>query len=145
TWPEKARSTLEALAAHGLADFTTSFDWFHLEFTSSDRIRNAVHAALELGLRVHVNIVVSRNGSVNKNDVCRELELDPEWIAEGGPIEVKELSPVPVGFAEDCLHDEDLIRFDERWMYGRPCYFAIRNPVLSTTGDLYGCSGFGGA
>jgi MoaA/NifB/PqqE/SkfB family radical SAM enzyme len=144
TSPEKARAALEELAAHRLVDFTTSFDWFHLEFTSADRIRHAVHAALGLGLRIHINIVVSRNGSVNKNDVCRELALEPAWIAEGGPIEVKELSPVPVGYAEDCLADDDLIRFDERWMFGRPCYFAIRNPVLSTTGDLYGCCGFGG-
>ena len=144
TSPQKAHDTLAELAAHGLVDFTTSFDWFHLEFTTADRMRNAVHAAVNLGLRTHVNVVVSRNGSVNKTDLCRELQLDPAWIADGGPIEVKELSPIPVGYAEDCLTDDEFIRFDERWLFGRPCYFAIRNPVLSTTGDLYGCCGFGG-
>jgi hypothetical protein len=51
---------------------------------------------------------------------------------------------VPVGFAEDFIQDKDFIRFDERWLIGRPCYFAIRNPVVSTTGDVYGCCGFGG-
>ncbi|MCB9650925.1 MAG: radical SAM protein [Deltaproteobacteria bacterium] len=144
TSPDKATAVLSALAEDGLVDFTTSFDWFHLEFLDVARIRNGLHAAVELGMRCHVNVVVTREGAVCKSDVCEMLELDPEWIGERGFIEVKELSPVPVGHAEDYVPDKDFLRYDERWLIGRPCYFALRNPVVSTTGDVYGCCGFGG-
>lgn len=146
----EAIATLGPLVDEGLADFTTSFDTFHRSFVSADRLRNAVRASLRLGLTVHVNVTVSRRGDVTVHDAVRALELDESEIAPcngagPGTVELKELSPIRVGAAEDHLADEDLIRFDRALLEGHGCPLVLAHPVVTPVGEVHACCGFGGA
>ena len=71
--PERAEQFARQLREAGLDELNTSFDDFHAPFVRVERIANAIRAALAVGLRVALGVIVDKNAKYNSRTVREAL------------------------------------------------------------------------
>lgn len=145
-WAESAdlaERKLRELYRCGLRSMVVSCDSFHLRFVSPESIKRVVHAALDLGILITVNTVVTRSGSVCKNDVPALLDIPAESLEKR--VLIKELGPLRVGRALDRVREDELIATDQEQYFNGSCPFVIWTPTVTPNGSVYACCCFGNA
>lgn len=138
------RKRMSVLKGLGLEEFIVSLDDFHLAHVPLDNIRRVVLAALERGIRVGVNVLMTRSSRIRREDVPELLGLPQEGV----PPElmwVQESSPLLFGRARNNFAREELCTHPEEVFRGLPCHFVTRNLVVSPDMQVYACCGFGGS
>ncbi len=133
------------LTALGLAEVIVSVDDYHLRFVPLANIRRVVHAALERRVRVGVNMLVTKNSTMRACDVHRVLELPKELADDPRVLWIRESSPILAGRARSSFRRGELRTYGERELMDNPCYFVLRNMVLTPDRSVYACCGFGDA
>ena len=135
---------IQEMADRGLIELIVSLDDFHLKEIPVANIRHAVQAAIGLGVKVGVNMVVTKHSLIRRENVPELLQIAPElfetekiWAREGGPL--------LVGRARDYLKKEDLYQYGESELGNSACYYAGNNMVITPDSSLYSCCGFGDA
>lgn len=138
-----AAQKLRELHLYGLRYLTVSCDSFHSEYIPVDRVRRVVHAALDLGIMVCVNAVVTKTGSISKQNLPELLSLSTDEMQH--TLSIKEFSPLRVGRAvEQCPSNELICTSDERWFNGS-CPYVKATPTICPDGSLFACCCFGDA
>ncbi len=135
---DAALARLRELQHLGLRRFVTSLDEYHAEFVAPTRVRNAVRAAMDVGIAVTVKSVKTRDSLFTR-----------EWIEQFIPIRTADrnvklviMDPVPTGRAEA----PEVRRMG---FHGSPASFAgccdkvVRYPAVGPDGDVYPCCSFG--
>lgn len=136
---------VSTLAQLGLQELIVSVDDYHLRFVPICNIRRVVHAALALGIRVGVNVLVTRTSIIRKSDIPNILNITVEQIQKHNPVWVRESSPVLVGRARSHVCRRELQTYGEAELLDNPCYFVVRNMVMTPEESVYACCGFGDA
>ena len=137
--PERARAKLTPLVGHGLTELSVSYDAVHEEFVRRERVRFAVAAALELGLKVVVS-TVHANGNMDDHISRIQDELE---LPENDRLFIMPGYIVPSGRASQQFSVESLALVDGEQPEGarlrRPCAHVIREPIITPNGDLAAC------
>ncbi|HEY3489168.1 MAG TPA: radical SAM protein [Candidatus Deferrimicrobiaceae bacterium] len=133
---------IRELHAAGLRNIVVSLDDHHLEFVSPEQVKRVVHAALGLGISVCVNTVVTRTGSIRKNDVPRLLGLSPADIARGA-VMLKEFGPLKIGRAAREIAPAEYIETDQADHFDGACGFVTKIPTVTPDGSVFACCCFG--
>jgi pyruvate-formate lyase-activating enzyme len=139
---QAALAALEPLAEHGLVDFTTSLDVYHLAYAPAERVRVALEAALDLGLRTHLNIVVRSGSDVREANAHEVLGMSKAALQR---VTCCEFSPTLVGSAADRLTAADVVTIDDPDALRAACPYVLRSLTITPGGTVHGCCGVGGA
>lgn len=140
---EMADRRLDRLAGLGLREIIVSLDDFHLKYVPIDHIRHVVHAALRLGVRVGVNMLVTRQSRVRRSHACELLHVPSEMVERSDSMWLRESSPLLFGRADCNLAPEDLYYYGEEDLKNASCYYVVRNMIVTPNSSLYACCGFG--
>lgn len=143
-WANDASVTnvkMNELYKSGLRSLVVSCDSFHLEFVPLENIKRVVHKALDLGITTNVNIVVSKNGSVSKNNITKLLSISLDDFKKG--LTIKEFGPLLIGRAKSEITSEEIIDTDNQAFYNGICPFVVNTPSISPYGNIYACCCFG--
>jgi hypothetical protein len=132
---KRARSLLKDLQDRGLRSVCVSFDRFHAPFIRAEKVRHTILAALDLGLRVVVNTLLTPG----------EQATDPAGLADalGVPLAtirrcfVHDQVTVPVGRARTKV---EAFHTPAEPPHGG-CPYVGRVGTLAPTGLLYPCCG----
>lgn len=132
---EHGREILSALRRKGLVTYCTSVDRYHVRYVAPTRMRDAILAARDLGLRVTINTMADpkRRGQ-EKAYLAETLDLPAETIDE---LRVNVLKVVPVGRARK--HVRDFVLRDKDLEEG--CPFCTQVIALTPEGLAYPCCG----
>ncbi|HBC91454.1 MAG TPA: hypothetical protein DCZ10_00730 [Pelotomaculum sp.] len=142
---DTAYHRLYKLKKLGLEEIITSVDEYHLHYVRAENIRNVINAAIKLQIRAGVNLLMTRKSRITKENVHEILGIPKDDLEDGNKAWLRESSPVLSGRAKQHLPPEDLISYSEAELLNNPCYFAVRNAVVTPDGSMYACCGFGGA
>ena len=127
-----ALNRLSALSNSGLHELLISWDDYHAQFISFDRIRNAYWTAKDLGLKVAIYLVQANNAHWTVEKVKHELRGDvstPHILIE---------SPLhKTGRAEYKLQHAGP---SAKRALG-PCHYVLAGPALSAKNKLLACCG----
>lgn len=106
--PERADRMVVRLKEAGLDELNTSFDDFHAEFTSADRIANLVRAGVAYSLRVACGVITTRRGGFDGDSVkavlAERLGISTEKLQESLFILEDHPSPTGTGKSLDVAH-----------------------------------------
>lgn len=104
TSQDKAKKLLEKYWGIGLRRLQLSVDDFHQEWVSIERVRNAVRAAMEIGIKTTLVCIITEQ-TKRASDYLGALEV------ETGPLlEIAEAPCTPVGFAAERINPGDFQR-----------------------------------
>lgn len=132
---EYAVSVLTDLKERGLRTYCTSIDRYHTPFVPTEKMRTAVLAAQEVGLRVVLNTMVDpRSLGKEREYLAATLELPLEALEQ---CHVNPLLTTPVGRAR--THVTDYLFQEKDFREG--CPFATEIVTLSPLGFVYPCCG----
>jgi hypothetical protein len=131
----RAAGVLRDLQSRGLRVLCVSYDRYHAPYVDAAKVKNAILAAREIGLRVVVNTMVDAQHDRDAATMLeQELELPREIIDS---CFVNRMAVTPVGRARrevtDYVYSEGL--------RSRGCEFAGKTITISPRGDLYPCCG----
>jgi pyruvate-formate lyase-activating enzyme len=132
------------LHALGLRSLVVSCDDHHLEYVPVEHVKRATQAALALEISVCVNTVVTRNGSICKNDVPRLLGLSRADI-ERGAVTLKEFGPLKIGRAAKLLDADEYIETSRPEYFDAACPYVTNIPSVTPDGSVFACCCFGNA
>jgi hypothetical protein len=131
----QAREGLRDLRRLGLETYCTSIDRFHLRYVPFRRMRFAVSAALELGIRVVINTMADPAlGGREREFLAETLDLPLETVTG---LRVNVMKTVPAGRAVERVSDYLYRVKDLR----EGCPFSTDVVTLSPEGLLYPCCG----
>jgi MoaA/NifB/PqqE/SkfB family radical SAM enzyme len=137
--PERAEEFARRLREAGLQELNTSFDDFHAPFVRVQRIANVIRAALAVGLRVGLGVVVDKNATFNATTVR-------EAIAANLAISVAELEkrvaivddhPAPTGTGSEL----DVTGLDVGDKLSVGCPQVLRTVSIHPNGLVKACCG----
>jgi MoaA/NifB/PqqE/SkfB family radical SAM enzyme len=142
-----ALEVLAPLAKMGLVVLGASYDEQHAPFIEPERVKNAVFAALRLGMQINLNCAVTRGESLDPDELCAKFGLTRELVKiyarMGQPIrialDVLQLS----GTAREHYGPEDLVledpaRSDRASLVG-PCVEIFHSTMVVPSGELSVC------
>lgn len=131
---ERGVEVLGPLVQQGLVSVNLSISHFHLEFTTSAILRNAALAALDLGLRVRINVVRTADFTL---DIAKDLlqPLTPR-------LEFVSMPCIPVGRAETSVAAAD-IPSEPGQVFGN-CQPYFSKVAVTSEGDVFPCCSPGG-
>lgn len=138
-WAETEKAALARLAElqdRGLVNFVTSADEFHTRFIPIERVRNAVQAAAQLGLKVTVKITHNPASEMTESSAAQILKLAP-----GPLVSYKTAKLTAAGRAKGRL-SKDQVPFAAKAFSGC-CGEVIKFPAVNAGGELFPCCGFG--
>ncbi|TJX12834.1 radical SAM protein [Tissierella creatinini] len=136
---------LSELRELGLDEIITSVDDYHLKYVDVSLIKNAIEAALDIGIMVGINILFTLDSKVRQNNLHELLHIPKEIIENSKLIWTKESSPIRAGRAKELFKDDMLKDYGYNELLNNPCEYVIKNSVVSPKGSVYACCGFGGA
>lgn len=143
--PEVAERALEPLVRAGLCELLVSYDDFHEAELGTAPARNAVHAAVALGVNVQVRVVHTLTTRIFGDTAAAALEIPQGWLAPPSPRVTIVARPVlPVGRASAGIRDEAFARVPAREWLDRPCSAVLHKPTLSRDGVLHACCSMAG-
>ena len=137
--PERAEAFVRHLRDAGLDELNTSFDDFHSPFVAIDRIANVIRAAVAVGVRVGLGVVVDKRAKFNATTVR-------EGIATALGISVGELErrvaivddyPAPTGTGEAL----DVAGLDAGEKLNVGCAQVLRTVSIHPNGLVKTCCG----
>lgn len=143
--PGIAAERLNELKELGLDEVITSVDDYHLEHVNMHNIKNLIEAAIALKIRVGINILMTLDSRVRKDNLHVLLNLPEHLLKNPENVWIRESSPIRVGRAKKYFEKSRLKQYGEMDLMGNPCYYVIRNTVVAPDGSTYACCGFGGA
>jgi hypothetical protein len=130
---ERTSSILADLQQCGMRTLCLSYDRFHAPYVASWKVRLAILAGLELGLRVVLNTIIDRPDADCVETLTGMIDLPRETIMR---CFVNPLNTVPVGRAR---HQVGEYFYNEALHGG--CPFPTQVVTLSPHGLLYPCCG----
>lgn len=139
----RAKEKLDELYQNGLRSLVVSCDSYHLQYGSLDSIRYVVHRALELGISLCINTVVTKDVKICKNDVPKLLNLSENDFEKD--ITIKEIGPIKMGRTLTHIEEKDLIETEDPHYYNGNCPFVINTPTITPNGSVFACCCFGNA
>jgi hypothetical protein len=101
---QKAQDVLGNLYDKGLRCLQTSVDDFHEEYIPVDRVANAVHAAMDLGIKCKVIIVATPKGK------SRDYYRNALQVGSEDQVEIMEVDLTPVGYASSLTGSDYVVR-----------------------------------
>ena len=140
---ETAKQIITELYHSGLRTMVVSCDSFHLQYVPAESIRRVVHQALALGISVTVNTVVTKDGSICKNDIPNLLALSPADMQNN--LILKEIGPLRLGRAAQAIRSENYIDTQHEQYFNGSCPFVMVTPTITPNGCMYACCCFGDA
>lgn len=131
--PDRAALRVARLRENGLDEMSISWDDFHEEFVSFDRVKNAFSAARKHGITVAISTVQGASSRWTSDRIREELGLEED---EEGVITCE--TPLNLtGRAEKVLQDAGLR--STRTL--GPCPYVVTGPTLSAKNKLLACCG----
>lgn len=140
---EIVKEKLDELYKCGLRSMVISCDSYHLKYVSVEAIRHVVHKALELGIPICINTIVTKNTKICKNDIPGLLSLSKADIENN--VTIKEIGPLRIGRALTHISAENLIDTDNESYFNGSCPYVINTPTITPNGSVYACCCFGDA
>lgn len=143
--PSTAAGKLNELKELGLDEVITSIDDYHLEHVNINNVKNLIEAAISLRIRVGINILMTLDSQIRKDNLHEFLNLPEHLLKNPENAWMRESSPIRVGRAKKHFEKSRLKQYGEIDLMGNPCHYVIRNTVVAPDGSTYACCGFGGA
>ncbi|PVX29360.1 radical SAM protein [Sphingomonas pokkalii] len=132
-----ARKVLAPLAAAGLTELTISYDDSHAEFVRVDAIRNAVEAALELGLTLRIAVTISPGARLTAAGLRGMLAL-----GERADVKIYETPINATGRASETVSAAPAVReFAKADAAHGPCLSVLRTFTVNHQGAILPCCG----
>jgi Zn-finger protein len=136
---------LTELMRLGLQEIITSVDDYHLRHVPAHSVAKVIRTALALGIRVGINMLVTTNSAISAKNLADLLSVDQALLGDQTKVWIRESSPVPVGRAKEKLSAGAAKLYGQKELIFNPCFFAVRNAVITPNGSVFACCGFGGA
>jgi MoaA/NifB/PqqE/SkfB family radical SAM enzyme len=133
--PERALESLDRLCRAGLSEITLSYDDAHAAFLAPHFVANALSAALSLGLRARIAVVVEPQSTITAEWIIATLGVNPQQV------QVYETAINSTGRAAESDADTRNQRGAQRGVYRGPCHSMLRAITVDHDGGVRPCCG----
>lgn len=142
---EIAHARLKTLKELGLKEIILSVDDYHLKYSDPIKVARVLRAAICLEIQAGINMLVTKKSVIKAENLGAILNLEDEILKDRKKVWIRESSPILAGRAKTVFDESELNYYSDEELMLNPCYFVLRNTIVTPDGSIYACCGFGGA